>query len=131
MSSDDSGKLARWRLRLLSFDFEVVHRDGIDHQVPEALSSLKTEPTDKNNLDETLPEPMINDTEEKGDVKTEDSDGDQPDNKRTSNHMGTNAQETKPRRLRKPLVEQANDRAYTQAALAVGFSKSLLPFDSA
>lgn len=35
---DPVGRIARWAVRLQQFDFEVVHRKGSDHAVPDALS---------------------------------------------------------------------------------------------
>lgn len=32
-----TGKLARWKLRLYLFEFDVVHLDGIKHQAEDAL----------------------------------------------------------------------------------------------
>ena len=39
--NDPTGRLLRWRLRLLEFVYEVVYRPGRVHQVPDALSRLK------------------------------------------------------------------------------------------
>ena len=41
----------RWRLRLQELDFEPVHRPGIKHQAPDALSRLATDGHDSTNLD--------------------------------------------------------------------------------
>lgn len=35
---DPAGRIARWALRLQQFDFDVVHRPGKDHLVPDTLS---------------------------------------------------------------------------------------------
>ena len=45
---DPVGRLARWSLKMAQFDFELIHRKGASHQVPDALSrafvcSVKTE----------------------------------------------------------------------------------------
>ena len=35
-----NGRLARWALSLLEYDFEIVHRKGSSHVVPDALSRM-------------------------------------------------------------------------------------------
>lgn len=35
---DPSGRLARWALRLLPYEFEIIHRKGSNHLLPDALS---------------------------------------------------------------------------------------------
>lgn len=35
---DPSGRLARWATKLQAFDYDIVHRRGADHKVPDALS---------------------------------------------------------------------------------------------
>lgn len=34
------GRLARWALELLEFDFKMLHRKGVQHHVPDALSRI-------------------------------------------------------------------------------------------
>lgn len=36
--NNPTGRLARWGLRLSSFDFEIKHRRGVDNVIPDALS---------------------------------------------------------------------------------------------
>ena len=40
---EPSGRLARWALQLQQWDFEIIHRKGALHQVPDALSRLQEE----------------------------------------------------------------------------------------
>lgn len=40
---ESAGRLARWRISLLEFDFEVVHRPGVFHQAADAMSCLPKE----------------------------------------------------------------------------------------
>jgi len=35
-----TGRLARWALELLEYDYEIVHRKGALHHVPDALSRM-------------------------------------------------------------------------------------------
>lgn len=53
-SASNSGKLARWELRLLEFGFEVVHGADKKRQAPDASPRLKTERSDNTNLDKEL-----------------------------------------------------------------------------
>lgn len=40
--TDNSGKLACWRLRLVEFELDAVHRAGVKHQAADAVSRLPT-----------------------------------------------------------------------------------------
>ena len=53
--ADVSGRLARWRLRLSEFDFEVVHRPGVKHQAADALSRMQTNGEDASRMDDEIP----------------------------------------------------------------------------
>lgn len=48
-----------------------MHRAGIRHQATDALSTVKTDESDKRNVDEKLSVLMIDGTEEQQKVKTE------------------------------------------------------------
>lgn len=50
-TTDATGNLARWRLRLSELVFEAVHWAGVKGQAPDALSRLLTTGTDKNPFD--------------------------------------------------------------------------------
>ena len=56
--NDPTGRLMRWRLRLMEFDYEIVYRPGRVHQVPDALSRLP-QPEDAegvaDDVDDTIP----------------------------------------------------------------------------
>lgn len=46
------GRLARWCLRLSSYEFDVVHRAVIKHQAADALFCLQTTRKDRTSLEE-------------------------------------------------------------------------------
>lgn len=64
-----SDTLTRCWLRLLKFGFEIDHRVGIKHEAPDTLLRLKTEGTDKTNLDKELMVLIIRRTVEHHDVE--------------------------------------------------------------
>ena len=53
--ADAKGRLARWRLRLSEFDFDVEHRAGIKHQAADALSRMTTTGLDTTPLGDDIP----------------------------------------------------------------------------
>ena len=53
---DSTGRLARWRLRLSPFDYDVVHKAGLKHQAPDALSRLTTTGMDDSPIDDEIPD---------------------------------------------------------------------------
>lgn len=53
--ADATGKLARWRLRLLEYDYEIQHRPGVKHQAADALSRVRTDGGDETELDDEVP----------------------------------------------------------------------------
>ena len=56
-TNDPQGRLMRWRLQLMEFDYENVYRSGRVHQVREALSRLIREKgaEDDRTIDEEIP----------------------------------------------------------------------------
>lgn len=69
-SADALQKLARWRIRLLELDFEIVHRAGIKHQVSVKLWRLTNEGFDKINVGEEVPVLIVDESKEQQNVKT-------------------------------------------------------------
>ena len=54
--NDPAGRLMRWRLRLMEFDYEITYRPGRLHQVPDALSRIPREQTqDSTEVDDDIP----------------------------------------------------------------------------
>lgn len=41
---DPCGRLARWSVKLRQYSFDLIHRKGISHKVPDALSRISSEP---------------------------------------------------------------------------------------
>lgn len=106
----------------------VVHRAGINHQPPEALSKRHPEGTDRTSLNNELTVLIMNETKKREDVEMKCSHQDQPDDKRTSSHRDTNCKKTTT--LRELLVTHGDDRTCTQEALIIGFPRSMFTFDN-
>ncbi len=47
-------RLAKWRLRLAEFHFDVVYRPGVTHSVPDALSRVETTRGDQGALEDEM-----------------------------------------------------------------------------
>lgn len=60
--TEATGKLARWRLRVQEFEYDTLHRPGIIHRAPDALSRLPTNGHDTNPLNDEVPVFTISDT---------------------------------------------------------------------
>ena len=61
---ESTGRLARWRLRLMEFDFEVVHKPGAFHKAPDALSRLPTTEVDNTEVDDEVPTYCVPDVDD-------------------------------------------------------------------
>lgn len=57
--TDATEKLACWRLRLLEFDFDIVHRRGVKHQVIDAVFRILITSADNTELEEEIPVMMV------------------------------------------------------------------------
>lgn len=68
---DAQGNLARWRKRLVKFDFEVFNIAGSKHQVAVALLLSRTQETKKTSLDEELQVPIKDESKKQHDVKAD------------------------------------------------------------
>lgn len=64
-----SGRLARWRLWLSEFEFDVIRRAGIKHQAPGVLSRLPTSREDNKPLEDALPLLLMNMRHSLGDTQ--------------------------------------------------------------
>ena len=54
-NTNPEGRLARWRLRLAEYDFDINYRPGIKNQVPNALSRVSTKGLDNSPFEDGIP----------------------------------------------------------------------------
>lgn len=73
---------------------------------------------------------MIYETEEQHDLETEYFDKEHAGKEQTGKYMDSRGEEIQPQTLRELLDAQANDRTYTQAALAAGLQMSIFTFET-
>jgi hypothetical protein len=52
---DPSGRLARWRIRLAEFDFEIQYRPGITNSVADGCSLVPAKGGDTTDIDDDIP----------------------------------------------------------------------------
>ena len=64
--TDVSRRLARWRLRLAEYEFEVKYRPGIKHQLADGMSHLRTS-ADPEEIEDEMPCFSIDDMSGDGD----------------------------------------------------------------
>lgn len=57
--ADATEKLERWRLRLSDFEFDIVHRAGINHQAADALQHFMIRAEDQTPLNDEVVVPTI------------------------------------------------------------------------
>jgi RNase H-like domain found in reverse transcriptase/Reverse transcriptase (RNA-dependent DNA polymerase) len=70
--SDAQGRLARWRLRLLEFNFEVEYSPGKEHHGADTMSRLQTDPQIQPPFDTEIPCFTVEDDEDPGLTSIED-----------------------------------------------------------
>lgn len=64
---ESAGRLMRWRLRLMEFEFYVIHRSRRAHQAPDSLARLPTDSSDTAEIDDALQVFSVHDTVYTGD----------------------------------------------------------------
>lgn len=57
---DSIGRLARWRLRLFEFDFDVIYRASVKHEAADTLPRLQTAGEEDTPLKDKLPLLAVN-----------------------------------------------------------------------